>query len=63
VTLPTRHKKIGDACEHHKNYPNDVQASTMSMEEFMEIEKTLMEKNEDNMGKIRLLEVDDNIVL
>jgi hypothetical protein len=35
----------------------------MSMEEFMEIEKTLMEKNEDNMGKIRPLEVDDNIVL
>jgi hypothetical protein len=33
----------------------------MSMEEFMEMEKTLMEKNEDNMGKIGLLEVDDNI--
>ncbi len=31
------------------------------MEEFMEMEKTLMEKNEDNMGKIGLLEVDDNI--
>jgi hypothetical protein len=29
----------------------------MSMEEFME-----MEKNEDNMGKIGLFEVDDNIV-
>jgi len=33
----------------------------MSMEEFMEMEKTLIEKNEDNIGKIGLLEVDDNI--
>jgi hypothetical protein len=28
----------------------------------MEMDKTLMEKNEDNMGKIGLLDVDDNIV-
>ncbi len=28
----------------------------------MEMEETLMEKNENNMGKIGLLEVDDNIV-
>jgi hypothetical protein len=28
----------------------------------METDKTLMEKNEDNMGKIGLLDVDDNIV-
>jgi hypothetical protein len=34
----------------------------MSMEKFMEMEETLMEKNENNMGKIGLLEVDDNIV-
>jgi hypothetical protein len=33
----------------------------MSMEEFMEMEKTLIEKNENNIGKIGLLEVDDNI--
>ncbi len=32
------------------------------MEEFMEMEETLMEKNENNMGKLGLFEVDDNIV-
>jgi hypothetical protein len=34
----------------------------MSMEDCMEMEGMLMEENEDNMGKIGLLEVDDNIV-
>jgi hypothetical protein len=34
----------------------------MSMEDFMEMEGMLMEENEDNMAKIGLLEVDDNIV-
>jgi len=34
----------------------------MSMEDFIELERMLMEENEDNMGKIGLLEVDDNIV-
>jgi hypothetical protein len=28
----------------------------------MEMDKTLVEKNEDNIGKIGLLDVDDNIV-
>jgi hypothetical protein len=46
----------------YKNWPDDVQASTMSMENFMEMEWMLMEENEDNMGKIGLLEADDNIV-
>jgi hypothetical protein len=32
------------------------------MEELMEMGKTLMEENEDNMGKIGLLEVDDNTI-
>jgi hypothetical protein len=32
------------------------------MEELMEVEKTLMEENEDNTGKIGLLEVDDNTI-
>jgi hypothetical protein len=32
------------------------------MEKFKEMEKTLMEGNEDNMGKIGLLEVDDNTI-
>jgi hypothetical protein len=31
----------------------------MSMEDFMEMEGMLMEENEDDMGKIGLLEVDD----
>jgi hypothetical protein len=35
----------------------------MSMEDFMEMEGMLMEENEDNMAKIGLLEVDDNIVI
>jgi hypothetical protein len=34
----------------------------MSMEDFMEMEGMLMEENEDDMGKIGFLEVDDNIV-
>jgi hypothetical protein len=46
----------------YKNWPNDAWASTMSMEDFMEMEGMLMEENEDDMGKIGLLEVDDNIV-
>jgi hypothetical protein len=32
------------------------------MEEFMEMEKKMMEENENNMGKIGLLEVDDNTI-
>jgi hypothetical protein len=40
----------------YKNWPNDVWEGTMSMEGM------LMEENEDDMGKIGLLEVDDNIV-
>jgi hypothetical protein len=32
------------------------------MEDFMEMEGMLMEENEDDMGKIGLLEVDGNIV-
>jgi hypothetical protein len=34
----------------------------MSMEDFTKMEGMLMEENEKNMGKIGLLEVDDNIV-
>jgi hypothetical protein len=34
----------------------------MSMEYFTKMEGMLMEENEDHMGKIWLLEVDDNIV-
>jgi hypothetical protein len=34
----------------------------MSVEDFMEMEGMLMEKNEDDMGKIGLLEMDGNIV-
>jgi hypothetical protein len=34
----------------------------MSRENFMEMEGMLMEENEDDMGKIGLLEMDDNIV-
>jgi hypothetical protein len=34
----------------------------MSMEDFMEMERMLIEKNEDDMGKIGLLEMDGNIV-
>jgi hypothetical protein len=34
----------------------------MSMEDFMEMEGMLVKENEDNMGKIGLLEVDGNIV-
>jgi hypothetical protein len=33
---------------------------TMSMKKFMEIESTLVEENENGMGKIKLLEMDDN---
>jgi len=36
----------------YKNWPNDARASAMSMEDFMEMEGMLMEKNEDDMGKI-----------
>ncbi len=32
----------------------------MSMKKFMEIESTLVEENENGMGKIKLLEMDDN---
>jgi hypothetical protein len=32
------------------------------MEELMEVEKTLMEESEDNMGKTGLFEVDDNTI-
>lgn len=43
-----------------KNQPNDVQVGTMYMEEFMKMEETLMEENENGICKIKLLE-DDNI--
>jgi len=46
----------------YKNCSNDVWPCTMSIENFMEMEGMLMEENEDDMGKIGLLEVDDNIV-
>jgi hypothetical protein len=46
----------------YKNWLDDVCASTMSMEDFIEMEGMLMEENEDDMGYIGLLEVDDNIV-
>ncbi len=46
----------------YKNWPNDAWPCAMSMENFMEMEGMLMEENEDEMGKIGLLEVDDNIV-
>jgi hypothetical protein len=32
------------------------------MKDFMKMEGMLMQENEDDMGKIKLLEVDDNIV-
>ncbi len=34
----------------------------MFMKDFMKMEGMLMQENEDDMGKIKLLEVDDNIV-
>ncbi len=34
----------------------------MSMDEFMEMEETLMEENENNMGKIGFSKVDDNTI-
>jgi hypothetical protein len=43
----------------YKNWLDDVKVGTMSMEEFMEIENNLVEENENGMGKIRLLEMDD----
>ncbi len=46
----------------YKNWPDDVRPCIMSMENFMEMEGMLMEENEDDMGKIGLLEMDDNIV-
>ncbi len=46
----------------YKKWLDDVRASTMSMENFMEMEGMLMEENEDDVGKIGVLEVDDNIV-
>jgi hypothetical protein len=46
----------------YKNWPNDAWACTMSMEDFMEMEGMLMEENENDMGKIGLLKMDDNIV-
>ncbi len=46
----------------YKNWSNDVWACTMSMEDFIKMEGMLMEENEDDMGQIGLLEVDDNIV-
>jgi len=46
----------------YKNWPDDAQPCTMSMENFMEMEGMLMEENEDDMGKIGLLEMDENIV-
>ncbi len=45
-----------------KNWLDDVQAGTMFMKDFMKMEGMLMQENEDDMGKIKLLEVDDNIV-
>jgi hypothetical protein len=45
----------------YKNWVDDVWPCTMSRENFMEMEGMLMEENENNMGKIGLLEVDDNI--
>ncbi len=46
----------------YKNWPDDARPCTMSRENFMEMEGMLMEENEDDMGKIGLLEMDDNIV-
>ncbi len=34
----------------------------MSMEEFMEMEETLMKENENNMGKTRFSKVNDNTI-
>jgi hypothetical protein len=39
----------------YRNWFDDIQAGTMSMGEFMEMEETLMEENENNMGKIGFL--------
>jgi hypothetical protein len=41
----------------YKNWLDDVQACTMSMEDFIK-----MEENEDDMGEIGILEMNDNIV-
>ncbi len=46
----------------YKDQPDHAPVGTMSMEDFMEMEGMLMEENENDMGKIGLLEVDDNIV-
>lgn len=46
----------------YRNWFDDVWAGTMSMEEFMEMDETLMEENENNMGKIGFLKVDDNTI-
>jgi hypothetical protein len=44
----------------YKNWLDDAKVGTMSMEKFMEIENILVEENKNGMGKIRLLEMDDN---
>jgi hypothetical protein len=46
----------------YRNWFNDVWVGTMPMEEFMEMEETLMEENENNMGKIGFSKVDDNTI-
>jgi hypothetical protein len=44
----------------YKNWLDDAKVGTMSMEDVIEIENTLVEENENGMGKIKLLEMDDN---
>ncbi len=46
----------------YKDWLDDAHVGTMSMKNFMKIEGMLMQENDDDMDKIGLLEVDDNIV-
>lgn len=45
----------------YRNWLDDVREGTMSIE-FMEMEQTFMEENENNMGKIGFSKVDDNTI-
>ncbi len=46
----------------YKNWPNDanVGGSPQSMEKFMEMEKTLMDENEDVIASFKLLDMDES---
>jgi hypothetical protein len=62
VTLIVGTKTLKMFVNIYRNRFNDVLVGTVPMEEFMEMEETLMEENENNMGRFGFLKVDDNTI-